>query len=480
MRKLINLSILLFSFNLMAESHIVYLGAGGEPAGDETIFDNGAKLFVNFYQRNKENYKAIVAFNGEHEKTDSIIRKGFKNAEIKDKFSKENYQAIITNLINKLNANPPQIKPGEKIMVMIDTHGSEKSEGMDTHNISLTGNPILNYNEGSDDASSISMDSLKELAKLAEEKGVNLAIIDGSCHSGNSLALANSKTCVISGSAPNQYATNFTELMASKMSKGKTLEQAYLDARLAADPTPFPMISSPIGNLVQKDLEAAIPFLFYHEEGESTLDKIDNYMMSLSQVEPYCKRENDFLGLKQFLTYMKSVLKTNQAKNNKLNLAGLKRLETNIEKYKKVQDEYVKAFYKFGINQEELDTEVEVSVEKYSVSYPLKDLLTADFDRILKNTVFDLNKATKPEDKARLTAHMELYQKLKGEQQKRLQEPRHSSYIAIQNKLKRDARLQEKTVAGISKDLMGLYHEYYSALRKEFAKSPNPCAEFKI
>jgi hypothetical protein len=470
---------MVISFKLMAENHIVYLGAGGEPEGDETIFDNGAKLFVNFYQRNKDNYKAIVAFNGEHGKTDALIRKGFKNAEIKENFSKENYQSIVSDLITKINSNPPRIKPGEKIMLMIDTHGAEKKEGFDTHDIALTGAAIVNYNEGSDDASSISLDSLKELTRLVEEKGINLAIIDGSCHSGNSLALANSKTCVISGSAPNQYATNFTDHIASKMSKGKTLEQAYLDARLAADPTPFPMISSPVGQLVQKDLEAAIPFLFYHEE-ESSLDKIDSFMMSLTEAVPYCKRENDFLGLKQFFGYMRSVLKANQSKSSKFNQVSLKRLETNIQKYKKVQDEYVKAFYNAGINQEELETEIEMNVDKYSVSYPLKDLLTADFDRIIKNAVFDLNKASKPEDKTRLAGHLELYQKLKVEQQKRLQESRNSKYLELQSKLKRDTRLQETAIQGISKDLMGLYHEYYLALKKELGSKNNPCAEFKI
>ncbi|MBV2169670.1 MAG: hypothetical protein KUL82_13280, partial [Bdellovibrio sp.] len=76
------------------------------------------------------------------------------------------------------------------------------------------------------------LNELKELRDLAEKNGVQLAILDFSCHSGSSLALATDKTCVVSGASHNLGYVNAGQYIGKSLKSGTNLEEAFLSARM--------------------------------------------------------------------------------------------------------------------------------------------------------------------------------------------------------------------------------------------------------
>ncbi len=90
------------------------------------------------------------------------------------------------------------------------------------------------------------LDSLIPLSQLAEKNKVSLLIVDGSCRSGLSLNLANSKTCVIttSGKQAVWWITPFVSEMLSSSGPRKDLESVYLAKRRLVPYADTPRIST--------------------------------------------------------------------------------------------------------------------------------------------------------------------------------------------------------------------------------------------
>jgi hypothetical protein len=78
-----------------------------------------------------------------------------------------------------------KIKPGEQVMLQIYTHGAPNKGNEKSHRLNIK----------SEDNN---MDDMIPLIRQLEEAGVKVALLDGSCFSGNSLSLSTPKTCVIS------------------------------------------------------------------------------------------------------------------------------------------------------------------------------------------------------------------------------------------------------------------------------------------
>ena len=136
--------------------------------------------------------------------------------------------------------------------MFINSHGGESSGK--THNISTAGSAMTNMNS-LNDTSSVSLDALEALTKVAKDNNIKLAIVDGSCHAGNSLSLANTNTCVIAASGPKHYAySNFADIFAAQMKKGKNLEDVFFETKAQTQGGGFPMISTPEGVEVQDEL----------------------------------------------------------------------------------------------------------------------------------------------------------------------------------------------------------------------------------
>lgn len=195
-------TLLFLTLNAYAETgHMLIIGGGGEPNKETTIFDMNLEKVASFQE--KSGYKTTISFNGGHVDTEKIVNSNFKG-EVSNRgaFTGENYDQIISETIKKLENG--QIPANDKILLYINTHGAEKESNELTHKISVTGGNVQNFNTLAG-SKTVSLDRLKELADLAERKNVKLGILDMSCHSGSSMALANSKTCVISAAGPNHY-----------------------------------------------------------------------------------------------------------------------------------------------------------------------------------------------------------------------------------------------------------------------------------
>ena len=470
------LFLILFVQNLLAsENQIVLLGAGGEEAGKaSTIFDNSAKLLSRYFNKNTASYNAMVSYNGGHANTEKIIKNDFNKASLKTNFTPEGYKKVMDELLMKIKSNPPQIGPGNQIMIFIDSHGAEKGDGETSHSISMAYHPMEDMNTGSA-SGMLNLDALKEITALAKEKNIKLAIVDGSCHSGNTLSLANENTCVISGSAANQFATDFTDYLVKEFTPGRSLEDAFIKARAKADGVPFPMISSPAGSDVQEKMKNFMPYLFYHDNDEE-LDKIDKYLKENGNAIGICKKEVEFGELKVFLDFMRDFKQFQRNKNPN----EIDRLMKNIEKYKKIQDAYIKELQKYYIPDAEMDKKTEFTSGDFSKSYTNGELLETDFKTLIDNANEDVAKAKTEEEKVTRRHHALIYSYASKKKNELLKNDLYKKRYQVYERIKQDKNLTEEVARTISVDLKKVYEAYYKDQMMRQKDKPNPCADFKL
>ena len=481
MKKIAAILFFIFTFRVTAgENNFIYMGAGGEDSGKEdTIFDDGAKEMVKAFSQMRSSYKATIAFNGGHSKTEGIINKGFAGNDIRNGFSSTNYNGIIQDLIAKINQKPPAIGPGDKVMLMIDTHGAENNLHQTTHNICLaTGKGIENFNTGSsDEQDNVNLDSLRELTNLAQKKKIKLAIIDGSCHSGNTLGIANDNTCVISASAPNQYATGFTDSFAREIKPGLSLEDIYLNARKVSDGVPFPMISSPIGKKVQKDLAGILPFLLYHDESEG-LNKIDKYLENTASNEMICKREQEFTELFDLIKIIEHLKGKSSVEAKNIHFDQLRK---KIKAYKNIQDRYLNKIKSLKISSDELDEETPILSANGDVyNYSKRELLTTDFSAAIKQAQKSAILSKNNEDADKYKDKVSLYLKCNEAKANLLNSKKYKEYQKVLKDISVDTNLVETKAREIADETNKVYNLYYHHLQDQFKSVPNPCADFKI
>jgi hypothetical protein len=338
---LLSLLIIFITTNLSAnEKYLVVLGGGGEPAGKKTIFDHGLKRIGDF-SRNHPEYKTEVSFNGGHIETERIIQNSFQNT-TNQKFTNTSFEKIITKYEKMIESG--EIKAGDNLLISIDSHGSIKTG--DTHNISTTGEEISDLEKlGS---KTISLDRLKKLTQLAEEKGINLGIIDLSCYSGNTLNLANSKTCIISGAGSEHYglasssSSYFSNLMPQNLSRSSNLEEAFLKSRKESSDITYPMISSSSGQLVQQLLYKTLsPYLNY--QLPQSPKKFTDFMLDDLLQRNNCSSKN---ALESFNSIIKDFIAS--AKNIELKMALLQ-LQHEVKAYYEFMDSIKTQMRKAGI-----------------------------------------------------------------------------------------------------------------------------------
>jgi hypothetical protein len=61
------------------ESNFIFIGGGGEPEGETTIFDKNIEGMKEYYQSNKFK-NTTISFNGGHTKTEEIITSTFNQS----------------------------------------------------------------------------------------------------------------------------------------------------------------------------------------------------------------------------------------------------------------------------------------------------------------------------------------------------------------------------------------------------------------
>ncbi|MFL5785550.1 MAG: hypothetical protein ACJ76H_13120 [Bacteriovoracaceae bacterium] len=233
---------------------MAYLGGSGEPPGDKTIFDSTVTPIGRYAF--KGGYNVDVAFDGGHATTEQIVSSNFPQSPNK-LFTAESYDAVIKQYEEMIKNGA--MKTGDQVMLVIDSHGAKRGVADKTHVIA-SGNGQATDLLSLKGSEFVSLDRLIPLSKLAEERGIRLAVIDLSCHSGASIPLGNTKTCVISASGTDTFAYGgpdaglFANSFLNALSNANNLEEAFLAGRGQSRDRAFPMISTPEGMRLQDRL----------------------------------------------------------------------------------------------------------------------------------------------------------------------------------------------------------------------------------
>lgn len=464
------------------EKYLVLLGGGGEPAGKTTIFDPSLQRMGDFSRAHPE-YKLDISFNGGHLETERIIRDNFQNS-TNNSFTSRNFENTISKYEKMIESG--KIKAGDNLLIAIDSHGSTQSG--DSHNISTTGETMTDFeNLGS---KTVSLDRLKKLTLLAEDKGVNLGIIDLSCYSGNTLALANSKTCVISGAGTEHVglaspsSSYFSNRLPQFLSTASNLEEAFLKARKESIDISYPMISTLSGQVVQQiHYQALGPYLNFQSQQSSS--RFTDFMEEDFLQGKTCHVEQ---GLNQLNSIVQNFIKSSEDLQLKM---ALFQLQHEVKSYHDFIDSIKTEMRKAGIGMMKkkldfcatipADDQLGVSEVNECVSnFNLQSLAKLNFQPIYdfyQKKSKDMNLS--PKERAKNLALYQCYKKMEGWRNHVLRanpqfllidtfwQDRYP-YLSTQTK-----RYAEKVIAAEKQVYDLLYHQMAS-------NGPNPCRAFEL
>lgn len=474
-----------FSLSATAANHLIVIGGGGEePKKDETLFDNTFQNLGNYYQNSKWQ-STTVSFNGGHKNLDKTIKESFKKPVVP--FTNDSYNQIISEYIKQIKNG--SIKAGDQLMVYLDTHGAVKGANELTHSVATSGEKIENLDTlGS---STVSLDKMLELTQLAYSKGIKMAVLDFSCHSGNALPLANDKTCVITSTSPNHYGYGgygtFGYQFTSMMAKGKNLEELFLNARKSTTDKSYPMISTPQnGAITDFEYNNISPYLFYYE-GQSG-DKLSPYIMDAASKDLMCKREEGFSKLMALINQIEkinTVRKKVAFVTKEIKEIDLSDLKQDLILYKRTQDYLIKTLKSFNVAKLNEEIEITSSPDRSQLriidKQKIKDILATDYDAQIKRTQ-ERMKAKNDTDPSSTDAMLvKYYQDAKLKKEKILKE--NPKWAQIPTLIKNyDANVQktEELAARIAKGEKVLYDALYRGQSNIYQGKTNPCKDFVL
>lgn len=197
------------------EKHLFVIGGGGEDPGPNTIFDNSMEQLGT--NAKAAGWKSTVYFDGGHSNTEKKVASAFGKNKITP-FTQQSFDKFINEVRGQLSSG--KIKPGEQVLLMINTHGYPLNEGQLIHSVSCGEKPC-------------DLTKLKTLVKELEDAKVNVAVADLSCYSGSTLKNIGSwKTCVVSA-GPNDDVgfVSFTDKFTSQFKSGNDIESMFLNSR---------------------------------------------------------------------------------------------------------------------------------------------------------------------------------------------------------------------------------------------------------
>ncbi len=477
--KLFALFFLLLSFEAWTADYLMYLGAGGEPdTSDGTMFDKTIGK-IGTYVKSNPGIKVDIAFNGGHYLTEQLIEETFPEVESKSHFLESDYKRLIASYKLKLEKN--EIKSGDQFMIFIDSHGAPKSNKYKTHSVATS---------SGQGASTVDIDQLEVLKNLAFNKGVKMAIIDNSCHSGNTLALADDNTCIISSTGPNHFGYGpFSERFSGAMGKGKNLEEIFLSARLNDRTPALPMISTKAGLEVNSSIyETITPFLYNFEPDQ---DKLSEWLEENSSEEKQCASNKNFNSLFETINRIESL---NASTNKILGSANppqsndLSRLKILLQEYKKsldlVKNEVRQLDSKRLATKESFQGQAKVGIFRVSVvqEYSWKELLEMDFDFLIQNVQDGMKGETDKSSLAEYKAMTSLYTLASAKKDELL--AKHPDLLTIESKMEDVKKLIKSnygTSLAIAKEERKLYSILYNKAHQNLSfAQPNPCKDFKL
>lgn len=464
-------STFLISYNLKAENYYLYMGAGGESKESATtIFDVNLNHFKPYYSRINQKNVDIV-YNGGHTKTEASLKTIFPNKEVKD-FNQTNYNSKIQQYVALINSG--KMKAGDQLIVSVDTHGAPNTWKADlTHQVA-TGT-------AHDGSENVSMDTMKVLVDAANKKGVKLAILDLSCHSGNTQKLANDKTCVISSTGPEHYSfkgnDTFTAQLFDQFRPGTNLEEAFIRARELAEDRSYPMISSPAGKyIVNKVYPAISPYLYFKKDSGKGSDNLDDYLFSKNSADQLCKNSK---SLDQLISLINQI-----EKNEKISVAlfdyEVVFKDVNFNRLKSLllssRKQYNSLMIEFNQYKSKLQKKIKVDYKDgngkiASQEYSIEQILMNDY-----RSKLNLEKASAKPNKLLINLYSALYEK-----QEELKKTR-KDLVPIQKKIVEIGEKAKNSFTNsyrIAKDEKKLYSYLYGNLGKNHT-GPNPCKDIRL
>ncbi len=486
MKKLLPLTFVL-SFSLaqpaMSADYFLAFGAGGEEEKVDTIFDPALREMGDYLTRAR-NVQGAVAMNGGHTTTEGIVRE-FPSRIAKSKFLATDYERLINEYSEKIKT----MNEGDQLMVYIDSHGAEKDNITTSHRIA-TGAGVAADRKTLAGAQLVDLDKLNDLKKMAQAKHVKLAIIDASCHSGNTLSLADNNTCVISATGPNHYGYGpFSTAILHNLSNSKNLEEAFLKAR-ATDQTPnFPMISTPAGLATNATVYDQLTPFFYHFDDKN--DKLMPYMLSHSSPLQMClanQSYNNLINTINNIEDLNTVTKKALFWNTKVKEVDLSQLKYLLGQYKKTQEDI--ALQMQNSDSALLKTEEKFDVKasngnvsiSYSSTVTWKDLLRTDYNKLIDQMSARVANATNVSEKIDYMGTLSFYAQAKAKKDEILKKyPQLANVKDQQDQIKKSVESSYYTNSAIAIEERKLYEALYKKNSTDpNVKGSNPCQDFKL
>ncbi len=321
------------------EKQLYLFGGGGDPEGEGTIFDDDLEALSRFSNEKNTSWKTKYTFDGGHSVTESKLRKKFKKENSLGDFTEENFHSTLMIIQKKMETN--ELKSGDQLLLVMDSHGAPKSPKEKSH-------MVFSTSEDGEKEKKISMDDFEKIANLAKEKGVKLALLDLSCYSGNTLKIKNKDICIISGTGENEYGysepdgsprnalTTFEGRFLDGMKSGENLENLFLKSRLGSVLQDFPMISTDSGIIVNDLIYKMLsPYFIYND------DRIFDFSNSYNAKnidDAICKTQNEFSEIKKRINEMSNI---SSISKNILNTTGLGKA---LDAYRAYQLEFEKVY----------------------------------------------------------------------------------------------------------------------------------------
>lgn len=234
-----------------SKDHLVYFGGGSSNQEADSMFDSSFKDWLQYSKGrfgDREFYYRRKLPDSLPENTGKDVRP----------ISAQAFNNKIKSLVNDITNG--KIRSGEKLLLVLDTHG-----GIDSGKYRVT-----------TDEDTAAVD-LQDLIKVAEQKHVKLGIVGDTCYSGQLLKYSSSSACIITLTKPDRVGWKNDSDMFSfylKNSAGHTnLEDAYLTSRVGTVAISQPMISTEVGKQVDQILNLLKPMIVASVDLENDLKR---------------------------------------------------------------------------------------------------------------------------------------------------------------------------------------------------------------
>lgn len=319
--------------------------------------------------------------------------------------------------------------------------------------------------------------------------------MDFSCHSGNTLALANDKTCVISAAGNDHFSyTGFASDFLKRMKPGASLEQIFLETRFNSPDTSYPMISTPAGQEINiKFYPKLSPYLNYDSDQLKATSRTLSDYIQMAATTQTCSTDDNLADVKKQLQNLKTTV---TAQNNPEAAAEIEKLATMVTDYKNKIDRKIEAIKALGAAQSKQKVTLvgngsfKGHKQTSSNNFTVSELIEADFDKTILGVQqayeegvkksADENTKAFDDQNAQYDASLDMYSQAKKRQQELMAQFPHlkqyrEKFRSIMTDMTETSFKDSSEISLQEKKIFDLW--YRSKLDKE---KPNACGDFVL